>query len=223
MKINTHNYGLIEYRAGLDLQNRLHQSVLSSQGSGEIIICQHPPTITLGKHGSDEDILVPEAVLNEHDIQVFRCERGGKLTYHGPGQLVVYPILRLTDFRLGVRRYVHLLEEACIGQLAEIGITGIRKDDDIGIFVRDKSVHSPVPCLVKIASIGIRVSRGVTSHGIAVNLNNNLDPLHLFVPCGMTTGRLTSAGKITGSKIDFDCFSEGYTEKLSAALNDSAE
>jgi lipoyl(octanoyl) transferase len=222
MKINVHNYGLIDYQEGLDLQNRLHQEVLVGRSNGEIIVCQHPPTITLGKHGSDKDILAPEKILKEHEIQVFRCERGGKLTYHGPGQLVVYPILRLTDFRLGIRRYVHLLEDTCISQLDDIGITGTRKDNDIGIFVRDESVNDPVLGLVKIASLGIRVSRGITSHGIAVNLNNDLSPFNLFVPCGMTAGRLTNAHEIIGNKIDLERFAGGFTEKLISALTDSA-
>ncbi len=177
--------GVVEYEPTLDLQDRLVQARIRGETPDILLLLQHPPVITLGKSAKDGNILVPAATLAEKRIRLIRTDRGGDVTYHGPGQLVVYPIFDLRARRLSIPQYVWSLEEAVIRLLARLGVRGERVEKLRGVWLGPQ----------KICSVGVHVSRMVTKHGLALNVSIDLDPFTLINPCG--TGRpVTSLAKV---------------------------
>ncbi len=177
--------GLADYDPTLVLQNRLVQARIQGETPDVLLLLQHSPVITLGKSGKDANVLVPAATLEERRIRLIRTDRGGDVTYHGPGQLVVYPILHLQAHRLSVPQYVWSLEETVIRLLARFGVQGERAEKLRGVWLGSR----------KICSVGVHVSRMVTKHGLALNVNTDLDPFTLINPCG--TGRpVTSLARV---------------------------
>ena len=174
--------GLIDYPSALALQRDLHQRVATGELPALLLLLQHPHVYTLGRRGSESDILASENTLRELDADVHHTDRGGEVTYHGPGQLVGYPILDLRATGLGPLAYVRSLERAIISTLAELGIQATSEDKPTGVWVDD----------AKIAAIGVRVSRGVTMHGFALNVHPDLSYFHHIVPCGMPGTSVTS-------------------------------
>ncbi len=174
--------GSIDYPAALALQRDLHHMVANDELPAVLLLLQHPHIYTLGRRGSDADILVSTADLKRLDADVYRTDRGGEVTYHGPGQLVGYPILNLRATGLGPLAYVRALERIIISTLAELGIDSTAEDKPTGVWVDD----------AKIAAIGVRVSRGVTMHGFALNVNPDLSYFKHIVPCGLTDANVTS-------------------------------
>lgn len=176
--------GTVEYEAALRLQNRLAEARLREETEDVLLVLQHPPVITLGKSGKAHNVLAPEK-LAEKKIKVVYTDRGGDVTYHGPGQLVVYPILNLNLHGLSIPDYVWNLEEVTVRLLARFGIAAGRLEKLRGVWVGQE----------KICSLGVHLSRGISKHGLALNVNTNLDPFMLINPCG--TGRpMTSMAKI---------------------------
>ena len=147
-----------------------------------LLLLQHPHVYTLGRRGSETDILVSANTLRELDADVYHTDRGGEVTYHGPGQLVGYPILDLRAAGLGPLAYVRALERVIISTLAELDIRATAEDRPTGVWVGD----------AKIAAIGVRVSRGVTMHGFSLNVNPDLTYFNHIVPCGMPSASVTS-------------------------------
>ncbi|MDE2718822.1 MAG: lipoyl(octanoyl) transferase LipB [Chloroflexota bacterium] len=174
--------GSIDYPSALALQRDLHQRVTNGELPALLLLLQHPHVYTLGRRGADTDILVSPATLDELDAVVYHTDRGGEVTYHGPGQLVGYPILDLRAAGLGPLAYVRALERVIISTLAEFGIHATSEDRPTGVWVDD----------AKIAAIGVRVSRGVTMHGLALNVNPDLSYFNHIVPCGMPDASVTS-------------------------------
>lgn len=176
------NLGLESYEGAWELQRRLVKARQEERVDDILILLEHEPVITIGRAGDASHILASEDELQEAGIQVYRIERGGDVTYHGPGQLVGYPILYLEAHALGVSDYMHALEEVLILTLSDFGLPATRRAGIIGVWVGDG----------KIAALGARVERGVTYHGFALNVTPNLEHFALIVPCGLTDARVTT-------------------------------
>ncbi len=180
--LTLYELGLIPYGPAHRLQRELVEQRRTDQIGDLALFLEHQPVLTLGRRADTSHILVSESELAQRGIAVHRVERGGDVTYHGPGQLVVYPILRLRDHGLGASDYMHLLEEVIIATLAEYGIAAGRRDRLIGVWVG----HN------KIAALGVRVRRGITMHGLALNVAPDMAHWGLIVPCGIRDGGVTS-------------------------------
>ncbi len=175
----------IDYPSALAIQRELHQRVVNGDLPALLLLLQHPHVYTLGRRGSDTDILVSADALRKLDADVYHTDRGGEATYHGPGQIVGYPILDLRVAGLGPLAYVRALERVIISTLAELGIHATSEGRPTGVWVDD----------AKIAAIGVRVSRGVTMHGFALNVNLDLSYFNHIVPCGMPDATVTSVSE----------------------------
>ena len=174
--------GSIDYPAALELQREFHHRVTKGDLPALLLLLQHSHVYTLGRRGSESDILVPANTLRELDADVYHTDRGGEVTYHGPGQLVGYPILDLRAAGLGPLAYVRALERVIVSTLAELDIHATSEDMPTGVWVGN----------AKIAAIGVRVSRGVTMHGFALNVTPDLSYFNHIVPCGMPNASVTS-------------------------------
>ncbi|MBI2844810.1 MAG: lipoyl(octanoyl) transferase LipB [Armatimonadetes bacterium] len=179
------NLGLTPYREALGLQIRLHSDVRSGKLGGALILLEHHPVITLGASTQMENLLASEDQLAEHGIELVRIDRGGDATYHGPGQLVGYPIVNLRAIGSDVHGFLRLLEQVVISTLAEFGLSGGNKGP-AGVWIGDK----------KICSIGIAVRGGVTYHGFALNVSPNLRHFTFINPCGLDSAQITSLERI---------------------------
>jgi lipoate-protein ligase B len=177
--------GLVDYQDGWDIQRRAAEAVHSG-GPHVLILLEHPPTYTLGVRARGEHLLLAEGALARLGAAVHRVDRGGDVTFHGPGQLVGYPILRLSDWGEGPLWYVRRLETALIDTLSAFGVAAGRVEGRPGVWVRNE----------KIAAIGVRVSRGITSHGFALNVDPDLSYFQHIVPCGLTDAGVTSMARL---------------------------
>lgn len=189
--------GLVRYGEALGLQRRLNEARYRGEAPDSLILLEHRPVFTLGRRGSREDIYASEGRLRELGIEVYETNRGGLVTYHGPGQLVGYPIVDLRGLAGDAPSYVTGLEETIIRGLAELGITGFRDQAARGVWTEGG----------KIAAIGVAVSRGITMHGFAVNLQPDLGHFGLINPCGLGERGITSAERLLGRTVDLDDFS----------------
>ena len=188
------NLHLVTYENGMRLQQKLVELRQHDAIDDQLLLLEHPPVITLGRGGDARNLLAPPDVLQSQRVRFFETTRGGDITYHGPGQLVGYPIVHLGEGRRDVRRYVTMLEEVLIRTVAEYGITAARIDGRRGIWVGNE----------KIAAIGVRIARWVTSHGFALNVNTNLEHFRLITPCGIHDGGVTSISRKTGREVPLD-------------------
>ncbi len=182
--------GLVPYETGLVLQAELVAARKAGTIPDTLVLLQHPPVVTLGVkvRQSRAHVLVSDAELQAEGIALFETGRGGDVTYHGPGQLVGYPILDLKPDRMDAHRYVRDLEEALIGVCEVYGLAAHRKQGLTGVWVGDE----------KVAAIGVRLSRWVTSHGFALNVTTDLGHFGLIVPCGITDHGVTSLARLLG-------------------------
>ena len=199
--------GSVDYPDALALQRDLHHRVAIGDLPALLLLLQHPHVYTLGRRGSETDILVSAEVLRELDADVHHTDRGGEVTYHGPGQLVGYPILDLRAAGLGPLAYVRALERVIISTLAELDIHATAEDRPTGVWVGD----------AKIAAIGVRVSRGVTMHGFSLNVNPDLTYFNHIVPCGMPNASVTSIAK-QGVELDVSDVSSILTAHFASVL-----
>lgn len=205
--LKTRMLGRADYRPVWDEQKRLFQALIdykrnssdnsSSMPEESLLLVEHNPVITLGKHGKIENLLVSEETLKNRGIECIRIERGGDITYHGPGQLVAYPIIDLERYHLGVKDYVNLLEETVIRTIARYGIKGERVEGASGVWI-----GKGTPDERKICALGVKCSHFVTMHGLALNVNTNLDAFSVINPCGFTDRGVTSIAQETGSTVD---------------------
>ena len=191
--LEVHWLGTVPYADAVDLQKRIVEQRKADAVSDQLLLLQHPPVITLGvKTRSDRShILASAETLEEEGVEVFESGRGGDVTYHGPGQLVGYPIIDLKPDRCDVHRYVRDLEEVLIRAVATFGISAHRMPGLTGVWVGDD----------KLAAIGVRIARWVTSHGFALNVSTKLDHFDLIVPCGLTDKGVTSLERLTGQTV----------------------
>jgi lipoyl(octanoyl) transferase len=188
--------GLIGYAEASALQKRVVGARKAGAIEDVLLFCEHPHVITQGRNGKREHLLVSEHVLRQKGVEFHATNRGGDITYHGPGQIVGYPILDLGAIRRDVVWYVRTLEEAMIRATAEFGITAERVAGKTGIWVRTGKTEE------KLAAIGIHISRWVTSHGFAYNVSTDLRNFDLIVPCGIANRKATSLEKLLGRSVE---------------------
>jgi len=182
--------GLIGYSEAWALQKRLVVARKADAIGDVLILCEHPHVITLGRNAKREHLLASEHVLKQKGVELHATDRGGDITYHGPGQIVGYPILNLGAIRRDVVWYVRMLEEAMIRTTREFGVDAVRENGKTGIWVRSANSAE------KLAAIGVHISRWVTSHGFAFNVSTDLRFFDLIVPCGIADRKPTSLEKI---------------------------
>jgi lipoyl(octanoyl) transferase len=193
--------GLVEYGAAWELQRRIVAARKAGGVPDVLLLCEHPHVITLGRNGKIGNLRASDHVLRQMGVSFFQTDRGGDITYHGPGQLVGYPILNLADIRRDVAWYMRGLEEAMIRATAEFGIPSRRVAGRTGVWV-DASLDSGGE--EKLAAIGVHLSRWVTSHGFAYNVSTDLRYFDLIVPCGIADKRVTSLEKLLGRSVKME-------------------
>jgi lipoyl(octanoyl) transferase len=203
------NLGLAEYGAAWELQRRAAAARKAGAIPDALLLCEHPHVITLGRSGKISNLRASDALLRQMGVSFFETNRGGDITYHGPGQLVGYPILNLGEIRRDVGWYVRSLEEAMIRATAEFGIASKRVAGCTGVWVdvetgEKKDVEEVKECKdeEKLAAIGVHLSRWVTSHGFAYNVSTDLRYFDLIVPCGIAGKRATSLEKLLGRSVE---------------------
>lgn len=205
------DWGVIEYKDAWENQEELFNAIMKIklhnrnleapvETPNHIVFCEHPHVYTLGKSGSEQNLLINAIQLQAKDATFYPTNRGGDITYHGPGQIVGYPIIDLENFDLGLKTYIHNLEEAVIKTVADYGINGERLDGATGVWI-DTNVPGKSR---KICAIGVKSSRHVTMHGLALNVNTNLDYFNYINPCGFLDKGVTSIQKEVGNEIDFN-------------------
>jgi lipoyl(octanoyl) transferase len=201
--ISVLQLGTIDYATGLRLQQRLVELRKEGRIGDVLLLLEHSAVITLGRNAKRTNILASPELLAQHGVEVFECDRGGDVTFHGPGQLVGYPIFDLRGFptpegkrkTLGAIEYVRRLEEVLIRTCADFTIPAKRICGLTGVWTASSRDES------KIAAIGVHISRGVTSHGFALNVNTDLDDFRLIIPCGITAKRVTSMAQELGRQL----------------------
>jgi len=211
--------GELRYDIALGHQQTIFDSMVAEKRNGKfpkdehILLVEHSPVYTMGKHADEHNILFNRNALEKDNIYVYKTNRGGDVTFHGPGQLVAYPIIDLQQHKLGVKQYVGLLEQAVIDTIADYGITGIRDEGATGVWVSDNNGPR------KICAIGVAVSRSITMHGLALNVNTDLSYFDRINPCGFTDRGVTSISKELGKNIDFNKVKQTFTDKILKLLN----
>ena len=198
MSILVENWGIVEYQQAWDCQTVLFDTIINQKIANEattscLVFCEHPHVYTLGKSGHSENML-----YNPYNVPLVRTNRGGDITYHGPGQIVGYPIFDLDTFHLGLKDYIYKVEEAVILTLAHYGITATRLEHATGVWL---DVESTTRCR-KICAIGVKSSRFVTMHGFALNVNTDLTYFKNINPCGFIDKGVTSIEQELGRKLD---------------------
>jgi len=187
--------GLIRYSAAFEVQERLVAARKTGAIDNVLLLCEHPHVITVGRNGNRAHLLASENVLRQKNVELQETNRGGDITYHGPGQIVGYPILDLAGFRKDVRWYVRSLEEVMIRASTELGIAAGREPGKIGVWVGAPARSE------KLGAIGVHLSRWVTSHGFAYNVSTDLRYFDLIVPCGIVGRKATSLEKLLGRSV----------------------
>ena len=195
--------GLIRYEAACELQRRLVDARKARTVPDVLLFCEHPHVITLGRNGKGEHLLAGNRLLAQMNVECHQTDRGGDITYHGPGQVVGYPILDLTRHRRDVRWYVEQLEETMIRASAEYGVLARRVEGWHGIWVDTPAGEE------KLGAIGVHLSRWVTSHGFAYNVSTDLRFFDLIVPCGISGRRATSLERLLGRAVDRSATRDG--------------
>ena len=204
---NYIDLGLKDYKACWDYQEeRLQEVVAEKRSTGKptarnsFILVEHPHVYTLGKSGDEKNMLANTDFLKKIDATYYKINRGGDITYHGPGQLVGYPIIDLENLKIGVREYIEKMEDAIIATIAEYGLEGGRKEGATGVWLQaDHKVRAR-----KICAIGVRVSRYVTMHGFALNVNTDMRYYNYINPCGFASSAVTSIQQELGREISMD-------------------
>jgi len=202
--------GCVSYGEALDLQKTLVDERRAGCVPDLLLLLQHPPVITLGvRRGSRSHVIASDGQLAMHGIEVHEAGRGGDVTYHGPGQIVGYPILDLRPDRCDVHRYVRDLEEVMIRVCADYGIAAHRVDGLSGAWVGTE----------KIGAIGVRISRWITSHGFAFNVNTRLEDFQLIVPCGIADRGVTSLGKLLGEELSIEEVEDRFIRRFAEVFD----
>lgn len=194
-------------------RKKLDKSFTEDEPRGTILIVEHPAVYTLGKSGHAENMLVTEEYLKSLGAEFYHIDRGGDITFHGPGQLVCYPIVDLDAIGLGVRAYIEALEQSVIDLAAEYGIVCHRSEGASGVWVTAGSR------LVKLCAVGVRASHGVTMHGLAMNVSTDLNWFHLINPCGFTDRGVCSLSSLTGREVTMEEVKPKFINHLTKNLN----
>lgn len=218
MKLEVADWGTIPYGEAWKRQKEWFGEVVAAKQAGRacanrIVLCEHPPVYTLGRSGKESNMLLGEEQLRRLGATLYHIDRGGDITYHGPGQLVCYPILNLEDFGLGLRAYVHLLEEAVIRVCASYGLEAGRLEGATGVWLEGDS-----PRARKICAIGVHASRFVTMHGLALNVDTDLRYFSYIHPCGFVDKGVTSLRQELGREVPMGEAKERLCTALLALL-----
>jgi lipoyl(octanoyl) transferase len=208
--VHFHHLGLVEYQEALEIQTGLFTKIVEQKlynrdlpnnrqppTNNHLLFCEHPHVYTLGRSGTKENLLINEARLEEKKAVYFETNRGGDITYHGPGQLVGYPILDLDNFFTDIHKYLRFLEEAIILTLQEYGLEAGRINGLTGVWIEPENAHATR----KICAMGVKASRWVTMHGFALNINTDLAYFNNIIPCGISDKAVTSLSKELGKEI----------------------
>jgi lipoyl(octanoyl) transferase len=241
--ISVIQLGTVDYATALKLQQTLVELRHSGRIPNVMLLLEHPPVITLGRNADRRNILASPELLERKGVTVFECDRGGDVTYHGPGQLVGYPIFDLRSFRatppqrgdgeaagrktIGAVEYVRRMEEALIRTCADFGVPAERVKGMTGVWTAARSAsgrgRETQPYAhgdqAKIAAIGVHISRGITSHGFALNVNTDLDHFNLIIPCGIATKAVTSLSKERGTLLSLDAAAESVARNFGRVFN----
>ena len=226
-RVQFEDWGLIDYQTAWDkqeavfkvavdqkLEQRNHANQVFEPIQNRLIFCQHSPVYTLGKSGKMENLLLDDAGLKNHGASFFPINRGGDITFHGPGQLVGYPIFDLEQFFTDIHKYLRYLEEAIITTLAHYGVKGERFEGYTGVWI-----EADKPSARKICAMGVRCSRWVTMHGFAFNINTDLSYFNHIVPCGIDDKAVTSLEKELNRKVDFEEVSALLKKNIAAQFD----
>ncbi len=201
--------GLIEYKQAWDYQESLFDEIVAIKEKNRkaevkdpshnyLLFCEHPHVYTIGKSGKEDNLLISEEFLKSKGASLFKINRGGDITYHGPGQIVGYPILDLDNFGVSIKNYIYGIEDVIINTLKHYDITATRSDGATGVWL---DADDPIKAR-KICAIGVRTSHWVSMHGFAFNINTNLDYFGYIVPCGIQGKSVTSLSKELGKEVD---------------------
>lgn len=212
------DWGLIPYAEAWQRQTEWFDSLIQAKQNNDvyenhIVFCEHPHVYTLGRSGKENNMLLSEAQLEKIGATLYHIDRGGDITYHGPGQLVCYPILNLEEFGLGLKEYVHLLEEAVIRVCASYGIKAGRLAKATGVWLEGDTVRAR-----KICAIGVRSSHYVTMHGLALNVNTDLRYFSYIHPCGFIDKGVTSLRQELGGELPMSEVKQRLELELSRLL-----
>ncbi|MBZ5513183.1 MAG: lipoyl(octanoyl) transferase LipB [Acidobacteriia bacterium] len=229
MIISVVQLGTLDYATALRLQQRLVELRKNNEIANVLLLLEHTPVITLGRNARRNNVLASDELLKQRGVELFECDRGGDVTYHGPGQLVGYPIFDLRSFlgpdgqkkTLGAVDYVRRLEEALVRTCADFGIPTERVAGMTGVWTQINVARAPSPAesQAKIAAIGVHISRGVTSHGFALNVNTDLENFNLIVPCGISTRPVTSLQRALGRAIALDEVAQSVARNFGRVFN----
>ena len=227
-QIIVHDLGLVDYQDALDYQLQLFNQIIDIklenrknntkiETDNHLIFVEHPNVYTLGKSGDINNLLLNKNELDDKKIQFFNTNRGGDITCHGPGQIVCYPILDLDNFFTDIHKYLRFLEETIIRTLNDFGIVSERSQNETGVWIDSDLVFSR-----KICAMGVKASRWVTMHGLALNVNNDLSYFENIIPCGISNKSVTSIQKETGRNISLNqvtkIITQHFIEIFSAEL-----
>ena len=203
------NLGITDYKEAWDLQRLIFNQVVSGESLDTFILLEHPNTYTLGKIGDKKNLIGSSKYLGENNISVYEIDRGGDITYHGPGQIVGYPIINLENWKKDTHKYLRALEEVIILTCKNYGLDAIRNPKYTGVWIGDK----------KIAAIGIKISRWVTMHGFAFNVNTDLSLYNGIVPCGIKDKEVTSLQKGLNREINISEVKVALLENFKLVFN----
>lgn len=221
-KVRYIDLNLKEYKETWEFQQEIQGALVKAKTTGEpsealpsLIFVEHPHVYTLGKSGMENNLLINPEFLSTINATFFHTDRGGDITYHGPGQLVGYPIFDLDQMGIGAKKYILGIEDCIISLLKEFGIDAGRLDGATGVWI--KSDEPPVN--KKICAIGVKISRGVTMHGFALNVNTDLSYFQWINPCGFTDKGVSSIEKETGGAVDMEKVKKLLREKIGSVFN----
>ena len=209
--------GIVPYDEGRRAQRALAEARLEGRIPDVLLLLEHPPVYTMGRRSTPDELPMGESWYRMQGIEVTETDRGGRVTYHGPGQLVAYPVINLRRLAApdDVHGFIRLMEQAMIGALADWGVSAGLFEGLTGVWVGERP--PPAGDARKIGSIGIHVSRGISTHGLAINVNNDLQPFEWVVPCGIEACRMTSLGRELGAEQDLDAFGGTVAQRLADA------
>lgn len=226
--VNFIDLGLIDYKKAWDYQEEVFNKIVQTKvenrtalpdqqrpTSNYLLFCEHPHVYTLGKSGHESNLLVNDQQLKEKNATYYKINRGGDITYHGPGQIVGYPILDLDNFFTDIHKYLRFLEEMVIRTLAEYGIESGRSKGETGVWL---DAEDPLKAR-KICAMGVRASRWVTMHGFALNVNADLSYFRNIIPCGIVDKAVTSMDKELGVKVDQEEVKQKLKKHFSELFN----
>jgi lipoyl(octanoyl) transferase len=218
LPIQVVHCGLVPYQQAYELQVGLRESRQRGEiGEDVLLLLEHPPVYTRGRRATAEELPMGVEWYEAQGIEVRDTERGGRVTYHGPGQLVAYPIVSLAPYGDDVRGYVRNLEQAMIAALGDFGVEAGLVEGETGVWVHgDGRVR-------KIGAIGLHINHGVTTHGLAINVNNDLQPFEWVVPCGIEGCAVTSVSRERGAEQDFAAFADALTARYCEVFDRVAE